>query len=287
MAKPNQLKEEGNRRFQAGDYVMAEALYSQALILDPNNPALYTNRAMARLKLNQWDSAVADCTACLRLAPDNVKAHYSLSQAHLALRAYDDALHHARAAHALCAKAADDKSLGTLTAHVLRCKKEAWDAAERRRARENTDLEAEVLALLEREKEAAVREVSGTAAAAEGGGGAAAAADAEASKEVAAEWDAKIERMRDVFEKARPAGEKRRTVPDWAIDDISFCVMVDPVITKSGKSYERASIVEHLRRHPHDPLTREPLYISELRPNLDLKQACEEFLQENGWAADW
>jgi hypothetical protein len=30
MAKPIHLKEEGNRRFQAGDYVMAEALYSQA-----------------------------------------------------------------------------------------------------------------------------------------------------------------------------------------------------------------------------------------------------------------
>lgn len=57
--------------------------------------------------------------------------------------------------------------------------------------------------------------------------------------------------------------------------------------TKTGKSYERASIVEHLRRQPQDPLTREPLYASELRPNLDLKQACEEFLQENGWAADW
>jgi hypothetical protein len=36
--------------------------------------------------------------------------------------------------------------------------------------------------------------------------------------------------MRDVFEKARPKEEKRRQVPDWAIDDISFCVMVDPVI---------------------------------------------------------
>jgi len=27
--------------------------------------------------------------------------------------------------------------------------------------------------------------------------------------------------------------------------------------------------------------------VSELRPNLDLKQACDEFLQQNGWAADW
>ncbi|KAL2176880.1 uncharacterized protein P884DRAFT_270254 [Thermothelomyces heterothallicus CBS 202.75] len=242
---------------------------------------------MARLKLGQWDSAVADCTACLRLSPDSIKAHYSLSQAHLALRAYDDALLHARTAHALGAKAAD-KSLGTLTAHVLRCKKEAWDAAERRRVREDADLEAEVLRLLERERDAAVREV-GLQQEEEGGedGNGGGGGGEEARKEVAAEWDAKIARMREVFEKARPASEKRRTVPDWAIDDISFCVMVDPVITKSGKSYERASIVEHLRRHPHDPLTREPLYISDLRPNLDLKQACEEFLQENGWAADW
>lgn len=45
--------------------------------------------------------------------------------------------------------------------------------------------------------------------------------------------------------------------------------------------------MEHLRRQPIDPLTREPLLISELRPNLALRQACEEFLDENGWAVDW
>ncbi|AEO60917.1 hypothetical protein MYCTH_2310653 [Thermothelomyces thermophilus ATCC 42464] len=193
---------------------------------------------MARLKLGQWDSAVADCTACLRLSPDSIKAHYSLSQAHLALRAYDDALLHARTAHALGAKAAD-KSLGTLTAHVLRCKKEAWDAAERRRVREDADLEAEVLRLLERERDAAVREVGRQQQEEDGGedgnGGDGGGGGEEARKEVAAEWDAKIARMREVFEKARPASEKRRTVPDWAIDDISFCVMVDPVIV-SGRS---------------------------------------------------
>ena len=45
--------------------------------------------------------------------------------------------------------------------------------------------------------------------------------------------------------------------------------------------------MEHLKKHPVDPLTREPLYISDLRPNLDLKEACTEFLEKNGWAADW
>ncbi|KAL2255518.1 hypothetical protein VTK26DRAFT_3202 [Humicola hyalothermophila] len=274
MAKSIQLKEEGNRRFQAGDYVMAEALYSQALIADPNNPALYTNRAIARLRLNQWDNAIADCHECLKLAPSSMKAHYSLSQAHLALRAYDEALEHALKAHALCLQAAD-KSLATITTHVLRCKKERWDDRERRRARETAELEREVLEVLERERAQAVREAEAL-----GDGGA-------SSREVDEEWRRKLERMRQVFEDARPASEKRRVVPDWAIDDISFCVMVDPVITKTGKSYERASIQEALRRQPLDPLTREPLYISDLRPNLDLKQACDEFLAENGWAADW
>ncbi len=32
MSKPTHLKDEGNRRFQAGDYVTAEALYSQAQV---------------------------------------------------------------------------------------------------------------------------------------------------------------------------------------------------------------------------------------------------------------
>ena len=57
--------------------------------------------------------------------------------------------------------------------------------------------------------------------------------------------------------------------------------------TKTGKSYERASLLEHLRRSNTDPVTREPLYVGELRYNLNLKEACEGFLRENGWAVDW
>lgn len=187
----------------------------RSLIVDPNNPALYTNRAMARLKLAQWDSAIADCTECLKRAPDSMKAHYSLSQAHLALHAYDDAVEHALTAHRLCA-AALDKSLTTITAHVLRCKKERWDDREKRRVREDADLELEVLGLLEKERLAAAKEVGDL--------------DEGSRREIEDEWRAKIERMRDVFEKARPTKQKRREVPDWAIDDISFCVMVDPVV---------------------------------------------------------
>lgn len=71
------------------------------------------------------------------------------------------------------------------------------------------------------------------------------------------------------------------------IDNISFAIMHDPVTTKNGQSYDKSTMLEHLRRSETDPLTREPLRIQDLRPNLALKQACEEFLENNGWAVDW
>lgn len=76
-------------------------------------------------------------------------------------------------------------------------------------------------------------------------------------------------------------------MPDYLVDDISFSVMHDPVVTKTGHSYDRSTILEHLKRSETDPLTRESLHKEELRPNLALKQACDEFWEKNGWAVDW
>lgn len=191
---------------------------NHSIIADPKNPALYTNRAMARLKLGNWESVVADCNESLKLKPDSMKAFYHLSQAQLALGDYDAALDNALKAHALCIKMGD-KSLPSVTAQVLRCKKERWEALERRRHRENEELENEVVALLERERDATLAAVEGDDDAAR-----------QTRDDVRREHDAKIAAVRDVFEKARPASEKRREVPEWAIDDITFNIMVDPVV---------------------------------------------------------
>jgi STIP1 homology and U-box containing protein 1 len=71
------------------------------------------------------------------------------------------------------------------------------------------------------------------------------------------------------------------------MDSITFNIMIDPVVTKHGQSYDRVTILEHLRRQQTDPLTREPMTEDDLRPNIALKNACEDFLDKNGWAADW
>lgn len=112
--------------------------------------------------------------------------------------------------------AANDKSLGNITAQVLKCKKEKWDYEEKRRRRETADLEEEVLMLLRKEKKEAVV-LSG-----------------EEAEELTREWEEKLRRVREVFEKAREKEERRREVPDWAVDDITFGFMVDPVIVSAA-----------------------------------------------------
>ncbi|KAK2597393.1 hypothetical protein QQS21_006017 [Conoideocrella luteorostrata] len=271
MSKSLDLKQQGNQHFQNGDYVGADSLYSKAIIADPKNPALYTNRAMARLKLNYWDSVITDCQTCLTLTPSSMKAHYYLSQALLSIGDYEESLSHAIQAHQICSTT-NDKSLTAVTAMVLKCKKEQWDHKEKLRLRETKDLESDVLRLLTKDRDEML-------AGAEG--------DEFEMGAIREESERKMGSLRDVFERARVQSEKRREMPEWLIDDISFGVMVDPVITKTGKSYERAAIMEHLRRHPSDPLTREPLRAGDLRPNLGLRQACEDFINENGWAVDW
>jgi len=93
--------------------------------------------------------------------------------------------------------------------------------------------------------------------------------------------------LQAVFARADPDKYAKREVPDYLIDTISFTIMVDPWMTKGGVSYDKHTLLDHLKRSETDPLTREPLRESELRPNHALKQACQEFLDQNGWAVDY
>lgn len=69
--------------------------------------------------------------------------------------------------------------------------------------------------------------------------------------------------------------------PDRFLDPISFNLFSDPVITPNGISYERSYLVTHLKeKGPFDPLTRQPLKETQLYPNLILKEAVLEYINE-------
>lgn len=241
-----------------------------------------------------------------------MKAHYFLAQAQIALHRTVGALGAITEAHRLCVKEAQSggkggSSIGPITELFLRCKKEDWEEKEKQRLDRQPGLVRELQALIQKEHDEKVEEMNRKVAAGSLRG------DELNSLQHKLHFDfkKKTDDVQKLLAVAGIAGEetKKRVVPDWAIDDITFSVMVDPVVvcllllplqslkasymltisrqTKTGQSYDRSSIMEHLKRSKTDPLTREPLTVADLVPNIALKEACAAFLEENGWAVDW
>lgn len=114
-------------------------------------------------------------------------------------------------------------NIGPITELVLRCKKELWELREEERLRSRPSLLNELVAGLERDREAYISVLR-----AEGKG-----KDAEIES-VKERYRGKIGELRRTFELAGVNGEegKRRKVPDWCLDDITFSVMLDPVVVR-------------------------------------------------------
>nr|POE54550.1 acetylesterase [Quercus suber] len=287
----DQLKEQGNTAFKNQDYETAEALYTQAIQKYSRNQFIFTNRANARLKLQKWEGAVDDCLKSIEISGprgQNHKAYYFLAQAQLALHHPNEALSSAETAYQqvrqpLPAAKIGDKDLMTFSQFVLKCKQAKFAARDRERLRRQGDLRAELEQALETTRQRELDEISGQLERHAIGQVAA----SERSAEVWASAQAKIADLRAIFMAADPAHHRPREVPDHLVDMVTFEPMHDPVVTKHGHSYERATIYEHLKRSPTDPLTREPLSIQDLRPNVGLRQACEAFWEKCDWISDW
>lgn len=77
----------------------------------------------------------------------------------------------------------------------------------------------------------------------------------------------------------------KRKIPDFFICPITCELMLDPVITPGGHSYERLPLEHYLKNiKGEDPQTRQSLSVSQLVPNIGLKSAIQYFLTEHPWA---
>jgi STIP1 family protein 1 len=217
-----------------------------SIIIDPTNPLLYTNRAMCRLKLSLYPSVLADCAQSISLLPTHMKAYYYRAQAHLYINNPTEALEAAKKAYDityLSTDLKDIKSLPNIVSLVLKCKKVVWEVREKERLGRREALLQEVIGGIEREKERRIKDIG--------------IEDEEKKRlrvtEVEIEFDTKIEDVRAIWEKAATAEEKKRVVPDWAIDNISFNLMVDPVMVSSFLSVSLPFGTRPLSTPFHDP----------------------------------
>ncbi|XP_048822833.1 protein unc-45 homolog B isoform X2 [Lagopus muta] len=84
MEDPIQLKEEGNKYFQASDYERAAESYTKAMKLNKDRAlqaVLYRNRAACFLKKEEYAKAASDASRAIDINSSDIKALYRRSQA--------------------------------------------------------------------------------------------------------------------------------------------------------------------------------------------------------------
>ncbi|XP_017665315.1 PREDICTED: tetratricopeptide repeat protein 12 isoform X1 [Lepidothrix coronata] len=86
----NALKEKGNEDFRRGDFAGAIRSYSQGLEKLRDKQELYTNRAQAYLKIQEYEKAIGDCEWALKCNEKCIKAYFLMGKAHLALKHYPE-----------------------------------------------------------------------------------------------------------------------------------------------------------------------------------------------------
>lgn len=86
----NMERSKGNEYYNNSDYKQAIKHYSRSIGIKPT-AAAYTNRAMANIKLKNYQTAIQDCQAALRIQY-YVKAYVRMAQSYEALHKFDEAL---------------------------------------------------------------------------------------------------------------------------------------------------------------------------------------------------
>jgi len=276
------LKEQGNEYFKAGQYKEAEDFYGQAISVRSNDPKLFQNRALSRIRLSDWQGAKQDSRKAVELDTGSMKAHYYLAQALLNLRHVGEAHSEAQTAYRICL-ATKDSSAEVVSQFVLRAKQAVWQAKETARLREMNETLGTVETMLDQQLERDLARVEQRFEWKEIGQ----MGRGEEIEQLHTEASERRRNIRTAFARSENQDTQERVVPDWMIDPITFEVMHDPVITPSGVSYERVGLLQHLKQSGLDPLTREKLNGNMLVSNVGLKNACSEFLERNGWAVDW
>lgn len=121
-----------------------------------SDPKLFSNRALTRVKLQDWSGAEHDARKAIELYgpknPNSMKSYYSLAQALLGLKHPVEALETAKHAYKICLEIKDSSS-EVLSQFILRTKQAQWQSKETARLRELNDTLASVEDLLQQQLE--------------------------------------------------------------------------------------------------------------------------------------
>jgi len=276
MYSDKELKDQGNKYFNANTFESAIESYSKAIALNPNVPTYYTNRALCYMRCNKWAQAVQDSKAALERDSSLVKGHFYLGTSLLELDKLDESIKHLQTAFELAKKDPSSYYDDTISSKLRIARKKKFAVQEEKRIQEEIDLQTYLNRLILEDKDKRINklreenenydEVSGDIA------------------KVEEHCDKSVAELNSLFAKVDERREKR-DIPDYLCGKISFEILKDPVITPSGITYDRKDIVEHLERVGHfDPVTRTKLTQDQLVANYAMKEVVDDFVSKNEWS---
>lgn len=246
------LKEEGNTYFGKAKYGAAIEKYTEALTLCPDWSVLLVNRAMCQKKKEAWNLVLQDAEAAISIDSQLMKAHYLLGLALRHTQRLQESIQHLKQALE-GARQKDDNIKDEIWHELAQVQYLCWEQESAAALQKQQLLQGRMHHLLQqqRDHELAAQEVS--------------------------DLDQVFESARHSLKAGEPAAAF--TCP------LTMEVFRDPVMTPSGLSYERSALVEHLRKvGAFDPITREALTASQLIPNIALRNATLQYLEEHPWA---
>lgn len=257
---------EGNACFKKARLGAAIDCYTEAIALCPDVAVYWMNRGLCHFRRKEWARVEEDSRRALALDGTLVKGHYLLGcvllekeEFALAIKEFEKALNLLKPANSMDKMAEDIWQVLTKAKYLdweKRSTERVWKMQNLKEACENALQEHHFL--------------SGTLV--------------EDSDRSINEYSEQIKLLSEVFTKATLA-DTPIDVPDYLCCQITFEIFRDPVITPSGVTYERAVLLEHLRKVGNfDPVTREPLKEHQLVPNLAIKEAVQVYLKEHSWA---
>ncbi|CAI2166285.1 14569_t:CDS:1 [Funneliformis geosporum] len=283
-------KTKGNTQFSKKDYDSAVREYSAAIAQNPRNAVYYTNRALCYLKLKKYDNVILDCENAISIDANSVKGHYMIGQALTEKADFDLAISHLQKAYdyAIIDKVAFS---GDIIQALLKARKKKWEFENQRRQKSESESLKYVKGLINAEREKQLQKVTQSKNSI--GSTFSKFVNSHSMEiqdkinQVNLAHDERLSQVEQVFAQAEE-NQRQGEIPEYFLDKISFNVMHDPVITPSGITYERIHLKEHFKKIGYfDPLSRRECRENDLYPNLALKEAIEDYLNKNGWAADY
>ncbi|KAG4094926.1 hypothetical protein H8356DRAFT_1045606 [Neocallimastix lanati (nom. inval.)] len=275
-------KFQGNIFFKNQQYEEAIKEYSTAIIKNPKNIVYYTNRALCNIRLRKFEEAIYDCKKAIDIDKNSLKGNYLLGQAIIESSSSPARLNEAikvlRIAYDQSIRLRKDDS-NEIAKVILKARKKKYEVEGSRKVVENSDLMDYLIQLMENDRQNKIADIRSDTTKTE--------EDVNNDIEyINYEQDQRIKNLKQTFLKADPF-QKDREAPDYLFGKIHFNIMLDPVITPSGITYDRTELREHFEKIGYfDPLTRKEITEKDLVPNLALREAIEDFLDHHGWAND-